>query len=213
MTTLDTYHALDKIADYALGLLPAEERERVETHIVNCLTCRQAYEQERRFALAIRQTLHKTTRPEPARLAGLRPAIPVRTSRVAQTSFRYLLPVSLIALLFALGLFIQMAGWSPLNSTFAPNHTATASRPTQTATATNTPTATLASVTTLNDTTASKSREPSTNIRYANALETPVQAPTAGQALSLMTTNLDAHPVHDTSSPIPNSTPEGMAVP
>ena len=45
---MDTEHTLSLITDYALGLLAAEERRRVEAHARLCPACRAALQREQR---------------------------------------------------------------------------------------------------------------------------------------------------------------------
>ena len=51
---MDTEHTLSLITDYALGLLAAEERRRVEAHARLCPACRAALQREQRVGALLR---------------------------------------------------------------------------------------------------------------------------------------------------------------
>ena len=128
-------------ADYALGLLTAEERRRVERHAGQCPACRAALQRERGVEALVRGTLHTAARPAPGRLAALRPAVTARpASRPAAPLLRRLAPMTVATVLVALGLWFGRDA-----SPFAPAVFA-GGTPTRMATATQTPTATLAAV-------------------------------------------------------------------
>ena len=135
---MDSEHILSLTADYALGLLPAEERRRVERHAGRCPACRAALVRERSLAALVRGAVQQATCPDPARLAALRPAVAVRPRPAVAPLYRRLAPVTLATVLLALGLLFGR-GAPP----FAPAVFA-GGTPTQTATQTQTPTATLA---------------------------------------------------------------------
>jgi anti-sigma factor RsiW len=72
-------HVTNRISDYLLGLLSSSENRQVEAHIHHCAHCRHALTEERQIRLAVRQTLHIVSRPEPGQLDRLRPDPPRRT--------------------------------------------------------------------------------------------------------------------------------------
>ncbi len=133
---MESDHILSLTADYTLGLLPAEERRRVERHAGQCPACRAALARERSLAALVRGAVQQTTYPDAARLAALRPTVAARPA--AAPLYRRLAPVTLATVLLALGLLFGR-GAPP----FAPAVFA-GGTPTQTATQTHTPTATLA---------------------------------------------------------------------
>lgn len=99
---MDSEHILSLTTDYALGLLSAEERRRVERHAGQCLTCRAALQRERGLEALVRGTVHQAARPAPGRLAARRPS-PI-APRAAVPLYRRLAPVTMITVLLALGL-------------------------------------------------------------------------------------------------------------
>ena len=72
----DNSHVTALIPDYVLDLLAREEQRHVATHVATCRRCRQAVYHERQLLFAVRDTYSTATRPDPARLSRLRPAIP-----------------------------------------------------------------------------------------------------------------------------------------
>lgn len=138
---MDTDHTLSLISDYALGLLAAEERRRVEIHARQCPDCREALRREQRVGALVRAAT-RATAPPPGRLAALRPALPAprRPAPLAALTAR-LAPLTLAAVMLMMGLLF-VSGRLPS----APAVFATAGTPTLTATSTqtHTPTATLA---------------------------------------------------------------------
>ena len=66
------------ITDYVLDLLPGEEKAKVEQHAAACPHCRQRLQAERHLAHLTHDTLALALNPSPARLAALRPPVPVR---------------------------------------------------------------------------------------------------------------------------------------
>ena len=64
---MESEHILSLTADYALGLLPAEERRRVERHAGRCPACRAALVRERSLAALVRGAVQQATCPDPAR--------------------------------------------------------------------------------------------------------------------------------------------------
>jgi anti-sigma factor RsiW len=138
---MESEHPLTLLPDYALGLLPADERRRVESHTRQCPACRLALQRERGIEGLVRQTVHAAARPAPGRLAALRPEVPVARPRPKALYLR-LAPVTLVAVLLALGLLFGPGRPSFTPGLFGPG-LATAG-PTATVTSTHTPTATLA---------------------------------------------------------------------
>lgn len=101
---MDSEHIHPLITDYALGLLPPEERRRVERHIGQCPDCRAAVRRERALEPLVRGTVHRAARPTPGRLAALRPAIAGPRGRVVAPLYRRLAPLTVVTCLLALGL-------------------------------------------------------------------------------------------------------------
>ncbi|MCA9865973.1 MAG: zf-HC2 domain-containing protein [Anaerolineae bacterium] len=132
---MDTEHILSLTTDYALGLLTAEERRRVERHAGRCPTCRAALARERSLAALVRGAVQQATWPDPARLGALRPAA-ARPRPAVAPLYRRLAPVTLATVLLALGLLFGRGAPSFAPAVFA------GGTPTQTATQTHTPTAT-----------------------------------------------------------------------
>ena len=58
---MDTEHTLSLITDYALGLLAAEERRRVEAHARLCPACRAALQREQRVGALLRDAARAVT--------------------------------------------------------------------------------------------------------------------------------------------------------
>ena len=136
----DTEHTLTYLSDYVLGLLPADDRRRVEQHTRSCDDCEAALRRERQLVSLVRGTLSAVA-PAPGRLEALRPIIAPRpTSRML---FLRLAPASLAAFALCVALLLGSAH-SPLGpAMFGPDGTpALTSSPTSTST--RTPTATLA---------------------------------------------------------------------
>jgi anti-sigma factor RsiW len=135
----DNYHILEQISDYVLNLLPEAEQQRVAHHVAGCGSCHQALVRERHLVTTVRSTLDAVTRPDRARLASLRPAMPhsaVKRGpvRVWQRQLAALAAVILL-LMGGVGLSAgqRAAGWFDLSPTGYPTVTDT---PTMTATAT-----------------------------------------------------------------------------
>ncbi len=66
-------HLSHLLPDYALGLLTAEDRRRVERHAGQCAVCRDALRRERFVGALVRDTV-RAAAPAPGRLSALRPA-------------------------------------------------------------------------------------------------------------------------------------------
>jgi anti-sigma factor RsiW len=131
MNYTEHFHAV--LADYALDLLSAEERRRVDVHVRHCPDCAAALRRERAVGALMRETIQAAA---PLR-AAWRPALPAPRSR--PTSFGRLAP-ALVTLLLALGLLLGTGRLPGGRAVFA------TAAPTQTATQTHTPTATLVAV-------------------------------------------------------------------
>lgn len=135
---MDSEHTLQLIPDYVLGLLPADDRRRVESHSRQCAACRMAMQRERAVESLVRGTVHAAAHPATGRLLTLRPPLPAARPRPAPFYSR-LAPLSLAALMLVMGMLFA-SGRAPFSSAlFGP-----AGSPTMTATHTQTPTATLA---------------------------------------------------------------------
>lgn len=146
---MDSEHTLALIPDYALGLLAAEERRRVEAHARRCPACRAALQREQRVGGLVRDAV-QTVAPPPGRLAALRPALPTARSRPAPLSAQ-LAPLTLAAAMLVMGLLFASGRLPHTPALFAASQT-----PTQTATVASTttghpPTATLAAAVTAPD--------------------------------------------------------------
>jgi anti-sigma factor RsiW len=122
----------NRLADYALGLLPASEAQRVEAHIAACAACRAAVLQERALAHEVRATVHAATRPSPERLRALMPPVPRRRTRQLWL-WRPVAALALLAVLFLGSLQMSHSG--------SPYGLPTASTTALVATATRVPTA------------------------------------------------------------------------
>jgi anti-sigma factor RsiW len=142
---MESEHPLALLSDYALGLLPVEERRRVESHARQCPACRMVLQRERRVGALVRDAVHNAARPVPGRLTALRPAVPAALPR--PLPLLRLAPATFVAALLALLLLFGPGRPSFSPALFGPG-VATAAGPAATATATttstHTPTATLA---------------------------------------------------------------------
>jgi hypothetical protein len=213
MKPMETLHSLPKIPDYVLGLLPVEERLQVELHTLNCVECRQALARERKIAALIRRTVHDTTQPAPARLAALKPDFPVKRTAPTMRVLTQLAPVTLITFIFAIGLLLQLTGFSPFQGPYTPAFIATISSPTLTPTTTRMPTATI---TALNKPD-SLGKEINPPFHETNPVRTidpnssretlPLDSSTSTNTKSYQTVS------PDTLSPPPGSTPVANAIP
>ena len=135
----DTEHTLTYLSDYVLGLLPADDRRRVEQHTRSCDVCEAALRRERQLVSLVRGTLSAVA-PAPGRLEALRPIIAPRpTSRML---FLRLAPASLAA--FALCVAMLLASGPPLGPAMFGSDGTPALTSSPTSTSTRTPTATLA---------------------------------------------------------------------
>jgi anti-sigma factor RsiW len=126
-----------RLTDYALGLLPAQQEEAVSEHLSTCADCREAVGIERGIGQMVRQTLHVTTRPDRARLRRLMPTIPQQTKRgTIPVGWMGRLAPALAALLLIIGGLLL---WPSDEDQPAPLFIVA----TATAISTNTPTATI----------------------------------------------------------------------
>lgn len=120
------------LADYALGMLPVPQAERVAFHLATCESCRSAVLKERALAQEVRAAVHTLSQPAPARLRALMPAAPQRhTGQLLLWR-----PVAALALLAVLFL-----GSLQMNQSRAAYSLPTASTTRVVATATHVPTA------------------------------------------------------------------------
>lgn len=144
--TMESEHILSLTTDYALGLLTAEERRRVERHAGQCPDCRAALQREHGIEALVRGTVHQATRPAPGRLAALRPAANARPApRPAAPLLRRLAPMTVATVVMALALLLARDA-SPFTPAVFAGGTPTQAAGDPTATTTYTPTATLAAV-------------------------------------------------------------------
>jgi anti-sigma factor RsiW len=177
---MESEHTLQLLPDYALGLLPAEERRRVESHARQCPACRLALQRERGVEALVRDAVHSAARPAPGRLNALRPAAPA--ARLRPLPLYRLAPATLVALLLALVLLFGPARPSSSPALFGPGVATAAGSPaaeaTATVTTTHTPTATLAAAVSPADLTATQP-PPDGDNRPPRPVATPiVVAPT-----------------------------------
>ena len=135
----DSEHTLTYLSDYVLGLLPADDRRRVEQHTRSCDDCEAALRRERQLVSLVRGTLSAVA-PAPGRLEALRPAIAPRLP--SRMLFLRLAPASLAA--FALCVALLLASGSPLGPAMFGSDGTPALTSSPTSTSTRTPTATLA---------------------------------------------------------------------
>lgn len=80
-------HIAHLISDYLLGLLPASERQKVESHAATCPQCRQQLTSERELITTLRLTLAAIPMPSSTRLAQLQPLPPKWTFHQQKLSF------------------------------------------------------------------------------------------------------------------------------
>ena len=78
---IETSHINTKSSDYALDLLPRNERREVELHVAHCPDCAAVLASERAVGNLLRGTLNSVTQPENGRLRQLMPAIPTQKKR------------------------------------------------------------------------------------------------------------------------------------
>lgn len=143
MTTIDgQQHPVALVSDYVLGLLDAEEQAQLERHVAHCPDCLEAMARERNLVAVVRSTVTSASRPNPARLAALRPEMTRKRAGRAAVSWQRLAPVTMLLLLILSTLAVQLSGGDrPLNDNLRGLLPATH---TPTATATTQPTATIA---------------------------------------------------------------------
>lgn len=79
---MNGFHVQDKVSNYVLDLLPAEEQRAAALHIARCEACRLAVQQEREIGRLVQQTLNKGTMPDYGRLQQLMPSVPSRRASV-----------------------------------------------------------------------------------------------------------------------------------
>lgn len=137
---MDAQHTHTLMTDYVLGLLPPDERRRVESHARRCNDCRLALQREQAIGPLLRGAVMEAARPAPGRLAAIRPPLPAPRSR-PMPLYRRLAPVSLMAAMLVMALLFGSGRLAFSPALYAVPDTPTH---TQTATYTHTPTATLA---------------------------------------------------------------------
>ena len=120
----------DRLRDYALGLLPAQDAQFLARHLADCDRCRQALRAERAVAPLVRQTVMRATTPDSRRLAALRP----RVERRVRPLQRSLALVGVLLLLLVGGLSLPRPGptqaiWqAPVTAVVTPTLTQTATQ-------------------------------------------------------------------------------------
>lgn len=137
---MDAQHTHTLTTDYVLGLLPPDERRRVESHARRCEECRLALQREQAIGVLVRGAVMEAARPAPGRLAAIRPPLPAPKSPPLPL-YRRLAPVTLMAAMLVMALLFGSGRLSFSPALYAASGTPTH---TQTATHTHTPTATLA---------------------------------------------------------------------
>lgn len=91
---------LPQIPDYALGLLPPQERQQVENHAQSCPRCQKALAEEQQMGQLVRSTLHLVTEPAPRQLRPFMPPIPrTQTPSLLRGWQKQLAPVILLLML------------------------------------------------------------------------------------------------------------------
>ncbi len=176
MTTFDgQQHPLGLVSDYVLGLLDAEAQGHLERHAAACPTCRAAIEQERGLFAVVRTTVASATRPNPARLAALRPALTRKPAARPVLNWQRLAPVTMLLLLILSALSVQLSGGDrPLNDNLRGFLPVTN---TPTATATTRPTATITALQPAEQpTSAPEALQPAAPTPDIVALPTPIAA-------------------------------------
>ncbi len=124
---MDLEHTHSLTADYALGLLPAEERRRVESHARQCDECRMALQRDQAIEAMVRGTVQQVARPAAGRLAALRPSPPL-SRRYATPLYRRLAPVTLVAVMLFMGLVLA-SGYMPLTPALYATSSSSSSTP------------------------------------------------------------------------------------
>ncbi len=176
MTTLDgQQHPLALVSDYVLGLLDAEAQGQLERHAAACSTCREAIERERGLFAVVRTTVTSATRPNPARLAALRPTISRKPLSQPALNWQRLAPVTMLLLLILSAVSVQLSGGDrPLNDNLRGFLPVTN---TPTATATTPPTATVTALQPVEQpTSAPEAGRPAVPTPEIVALPTPIAA-------------------------------------
>ncbi len=142
---MDAQHTHTLTTDYVLGLLPPDERRRVESHARRCEACRLALQREQALGALVRGAVAEAARPAPGRLAALRPPLPAPRPAAAPL-YRRLAPLSLVAAMLVMALLFGAGRFDFGPALYAASDTPTSDTPAHTATYTHTPTATLAEV-------------------------------------------------------------------
>jgi anti-sigma factor RsiW len=108
---VEPIHVIDKIPDYILSLLPAEEERVVVRHIAGCDRCRQAAMQERRIGQAVYNTLSTVARPDYGRLPSLMPPTPTQTPGIlASLTLHGQWAIACLLLVAVMGAFLFNSG-------------------------------------------------------------------------------------------------------
>lgn len=138
-------HVQQLIPDYVLGLLSADDSQRVEQHARQCPLCREAIQRERLVEFRVRGAVQLAARPPAGRLKALRPAFPRPATRGRSSLYRQFAPAMALVMLLVVVLLAQVGGYGLPTPGFARTDKApTTLAATASATATQTPTATLA---------------------------------------------------------------------
>lgn len=96
------------LSDYALGVLPADKRQRVATHVMMCSACRGWVEDERALAQRVRHTLAAVPLPPRARLQALMPDPPRYHRSVPFILLRPVAALGVLLILFVGSLQLQL---------------------------------------------------------------------------------------------------------
>jgi len=81
IAAMDIAHIHQLIPDYVLGLLSADDSQRVEQHARQCPLCREAIQHERLVEFRVRGAVQLAARPPAGRLEALRPPLPSPSGR------------------------------------------------------------------------------------------------------------------------------------
>lgn len=105
----------ETLSDYALGQLPAAQRQQVAAHLVACGACRGWVRDERTLTQRLHHTLAATPLPARARLQALMPAPPRQRRPAPVVLLRPVAALGVLLILFVGSLQLQLpaAGQSP----------------------------------------------------------------------------------------------------
>lgn len=109
------------LIEYAAGVLDASSRRKVESHIMNCDSCRHALEEWHQIADAARRETPSQALPplDWQRIKGETPVILAqpRHLQTRRTSFHFAMPAAFVALMIGTAmLFTMMGGGGPSNN-------------------------------------------------------------------------------------------------